>query len=253
MTDSVNLRPVSNDADSEDTGRRELIELMEEPNPLVPRVLDDGNIIHAKTSSETAFNAFRELRTDLMQQANGQNFVCIITSAVPGGGATHVAINLASAIALDRTKTALIVDCNVYRPALHDRLRIEQQPGLTDFLADPDGVSISDIIKPAGIPRVLAIPSGSRPARESEYFGSVNMRLLLHMLGQRYPDRYIIVDAPSMNAAADTRMLAAYADLVCLVVPYGRVTSSRIVDSSRAFDANKFAGVVINREPSVWG
>lgn len=253
MTEPVNIRSVTTEEDSTAEPGRELIALMEEPNPLVPKTLDDELIIHSRTPNVEAFNAFRELRADLLQKAGGNNYVCVVTSVIPGGGATHVAINLASAIALDRSKTALIIDCNLYRPSIHNRLNIDPEPGLTDFLADPDGVAISDIIKPAAIPRVRVIPAGGPVARESECLGTMNMRLLVHMLQQRYPDRFIIIDAPSMNAAADTRILANYADLVCMVVPYGRVTSSKIVDSARTFADEKFAGVVFNRLPSFTG
>ena len=249
MKEALHLPGAEND-DSGDTSGKELIALMEEPNPLVPKTLDDNFIIHARTPHHEAFNSFRELRTDLLAKSNNRNFVCIITSLIPNGGATHVAINLASAIALDRSKTALIVDCNLYRPSLHKVLGVRPEPGLTDFLADPDGVAISDIIRPAAIPRVRVIPAGGPVARETECLSTMNMRLLIHMLQQRYPDRFIIIDAPDMRAAADTRVLENYADLVCLVVPYGRATSSKIIDAVNTFSKEKFAGVVFNRLPS---
>ncbi|MFK7956122.1 MAG: polysaccharide biosynthesis protein [Lysobacterales bacterium] len=245
------------DMDSQDDDQglseKQLIARMAEPNPLVQRDLDDGRIIHSRTPSESSFNAFRELRTDLLHRTGNENFVALVTSVVKGGGATHVAINLGSAIALDRSHTALIVDCNIYHPTAHSVLKIDKSPGLTDFLADPDGVRIEDIIRPTGIPRLRAIPVGSRAGQETENFGNLNMRLLIHMLQQRYPDRYIILDAPSMQSAADTRILADYADQIIAVVPYGRVTSSKVVDACRAFPVEKFAGVVLNRQPTLFG
>lgn len=247
-----NVQPLGESPSREQQGR-ELIAHMAEPNPLVSRDLDENRIIHSRTRSESAYNAFRELRTDLLQRSHGQNFVAVVTSVVPRGGATHVALNLASAIAFDRSKTALLIDCNVYHPAVHDMLRIGHEPGLTDFLADPDNVRIEEIIRPTGIPRLRAITVGSKAAADSEYFGTVNMRLLIHMLQQRYPDRFVILDAPSMKSAADTRMLAGYSDQVLMVVPYGRVISSRVVDACRAFDKEKFAGVVLNRQPTIFG
>lgn len=248
MTDPIPIHSVDNDNVDKGPGQ-ELIALMEEPNPLVPKTLDENHIIHARTPHLEAFNAFRELRADLLQRANNKNYVCVITSLFPAGGATHVALNLASAIALDRTKTALIVDCNLYRPSVHSRLGVSAEPGLTDFLNDPDSVSIADIIRPAAIPRVRVIPAGGPVARETECLSTMNMRLLIHMLQQRYPDRFIIIDAPDMRAAADTRLLENYADFVCMVVPYGKATSSRIVDATKTFSAEKFAGVIFNRIP----
>lgn len=232
---------------------QEMIARMAEPNPMVARDLDEQAIIHSRTRSEAAYNAFRELRTELFQRAGNRNFVVLVTSAVSGGGATHVAVNLASAIAFDKTKTALLIDCNVYRPGVHKVLQLDPNPGLTDFLADPEKVRIERIIRPTGIPRVRAIPAGSRPARDAEYFSTVNMRLLVHMLHQRYPDRHIVIDAPACKSAADTRTLEGLSDQVLVVVPYGRVTSSKIQDACRSFDPDKLAGVVFNRQPQIIG
>lgn len=232
---------------------QEMIARMAEPNPMVGRDLDKQAIIHARTRSEAAYNAFRELRLELFQRSGNRNFIALVTSAVDGGGATHVAVNLAAAIALDRTKTALLIDCNVYRPGVHKVLRLDPNPGLTDFLADPDKIRIERIIRPTGIPRVRAIPAGTRPARDAEYFSTVNMRLLVHMLHQRYPDRHIVIDAPASKSAADTRTLADLSDQVLVVVPYGRVTSSKIQDACRSFSPEKLAGVVFNRQPKIFG
>ena len=46
---------------------QEMIARMAEPNPLVARDLDEQAIIHSRSRNETAYNAFRELRAELMQ------------------------------------------------------------------------------------------------------------------------------------------------------------------------------------------
>lgn len=211
--------------------------------------LDRKGIIHGGMKDESAFNAFRELRTALMQKAEHQNFVVMVTSAVPGGGATHVALNLAMAITLDKTKTALIVDCNWRRPAVHERLGIEFSPGLLDLLDYPEDIGMKPIIMPTQIPRLRAIPIGSRYMNESEYFSSLNMRMFIKTLKRRYPDRFIVLDAPSVKNAADISMLAALSDFAVLVVPYGRNTAAQIDDAASTIGRDKLTGVVLNRQP----
>src|SRR5690625_7505929 len=59
-------------------------------------------------------NAFREVRTRLLQKSKSDNIVVLVSSIAENGGGTFVAFNLAATFALDRHKTALYVDCNPY-------------------------------------------------------------------------------------------------------------------------------------------
>ncbi len=215
---------------------------------LEPSELDRRGLIYSGGRNETALNAFRELRTQLLAKTDGENFVAVVTSVCPGGGATHVAMNLASAIALDKSKTALIVDCNWRDPSLHNRMNLVDSPGLLDFLDFPEDVGVKAIIRPTAIPRLRVIPIGSGGLRYSEHFSSMNMRLLIQMLKQRYPDRFIILDAPSIKNGADVRMLTQLADLAVLVVPYGRSTTSQVEEAASKI-GGKLAGLVFNRQP----
>ncbi len=217
---------------------------------LAPAKLDQRGIIHADMRDETALNSFRELRTTMMLRAKHNNFVAMVTAAKPGAGATHVAINLATAITMDPLKTALIVDCNWRSPAIHQRLDLEVSPGLLDFLDFPEDLGVKSIIKPTAIPRLRAIPIGVRDLHNQEYFSSVNMQLLIKMLKQRYPDRYIIIDAPTLKNSADARMLADLCDQAVVVIPYGRCTAHQVEDAVGKLDSEKVAGVILNRQPA---
>jgi len=212
--------------------------------------LQQRGIIHSQMQDETALNSFRELRTLLLAQSERKNFVALVTSVKPRGGATHVAINLATAVTLDPLKTALIVDCNWRNPQIHERLDLEVSPGLLDFLDFPEDIGVKSIIKPTAIPRLRAISIGSRDLHNQEYFSSVNMQLLVKMLKQRYPDRFIIIDAPSMKNSADAGMLSEICDTTVLVVPYGRCTASQVEDAVSKLGEEKLAGVVLNRQPA---
>jgi len=161
-----------------------------------------------------------------------------------------VAINLATAVTLDPLKTALIVDCNWRNPQIHERLDLEVSPGLLDFLDFPEDIGVKSIIKPTAIPRLRAISIGSRDLHNQEYFSSVNMQLLVKMLKQRYPDRFIIIDAPSMKNSSDAGMLSEICDTTVLVVPYGRCTASQVEDAVSKLGEEKLAGVVLNRQPA---
>ena len=91
----------------------------------------------------------------------------------------------------------------------------------------------------------------------AEYFTSPRIRRLLTDIRQRFSDRYVILDSPSMTDSADARILLELCDFVLLVVPYGRASNAEIEESIKAVDGEKFLGVVFNDDPRLpsidWG
>lgn len=221
------------------------IDKMAEIKSLDQDELRHNKIIFAGTTDRPLLNAFRSLRTRLVQQSNGKNFVVLISSAASGGGGSFVSVNLAAAFALDSTKTSVIVDCNILEPRLDSMLSIPPDYGLTDYLSKPD-IAIDDIIYSSGIPRLRMIPAGSRSELGAELFSSRRMANLIRGLRERYEDRYIILDAPSIEANAEVRILSEHCDQALMVVPYGRVTNSQILAGVEVLGSDKFAGTIFN-------
>jgi len=218
---------------------------MKEPRILSPEDLEERRIIYPESTDRVAVNRFRELRTRLLQLSGGENFSLVVSSAVEGGGASFIVLNLAAAFAFDHTKTALVIDCNLREPTLHSMLDLTPDMGLTDFLEDAD-MDIATIIYPTGIKRLRLIPAGSRRESAAEFFTSFRMRQFLYAVRRRYPDRFIIIDAPSINESPDARILSDLCDYTLLVLPHARVTESQALRAASAVSPDKLAGVVIN-------
>lgn len=218
---------------------------MAEVRLLKPEELDEKRIIHAFTPNREALNVFRELRIQLLQQSGRRNFVVLVTTVAPGGGATFTALNLAAAFALDNAKTALLVDCNFYSPTLDKLLFVDPEHGLTDFLEDQT-LDVDDIIYASGIPRLRMIPVGHQRAIGTEYYSSTRMDMFVNGVRLRYPDRYIVLDGPPVGIYPDSRILADLCDFVLLVVPYGQVTQEQVQAAIEALPENKLVGVVFN-------
>lgn len=230
----------------DEDGNREEIGRMAEFGRLGYSELEANKVIHAGMLQPKLMNAFRELRTKLYQlAANRENFVLLVTAVMPGGGASFVSLNLGAAIALDESKTALVVDCNIYDPALHRLLPVEPDYGLTDYLENIT-LDVKDVIYSTGVRRLRMIPAGTRQQPGSEFFTSGRMRRFLQELRTRYRDRHIIIDAPPVGSSADARILTELCDFVMLVVPHGQVTSEQIQTAVDAIGPEKLAGVIFN-------
>jgi len=222
------------------------IALMAEPGELAPQQLGERRLIHRDASVRKHSDAFREIRTRLLELAGSHNFVTLLVSVSPRSGSSFVARNLATAFAFDESKTSLLIDCNLRYPDQHEALGVDpSQGGLVDFLDHPSP-GIKPMIYHTGIPRVRLIPAGTPRENGSEYFSSFRMRAVIDSLRCRYPDRYIFLDGPSVKGSPDARILSELADFVVLVAGYGRDTPQAISQAAANFDPQKLAGVVFN-------
>ncbi|MGX5172720.1 CpsD/CapB family tyrosine-protein kinase [Aliikangiella sp. IMCC44653] len=202
-------------------------------------------LIHPKMKDATLLDHYRNLRTKLLSMSNKDNFVTLITSAVPNYDCSLVAANLAASFALDETKTSILVDGDIHQPRLGKLLEVENTDGLINYL-EADDWDAKQILYKTGIPRLRFVPSGLERANSAEYFTSEKMGEFMQQLLNRYPDRFPIVYAPSIVNSADARILAELCDKVILVIPYGKCTEEEFVQAALTIGEDKFAGVVLN-------
>ncbi|OUS25767.1 hypothetical protein A9Q99_20125 [Gammaproteobacteria bacterium 45_16_T64] len=221
------------------------IKQMAEIASLSPAELDELKIVYPGMTNTSVLNTFREIRTKLVSGANKNNFVLMISSICHEGGGSFTALNMAAVFALDKTKTALLIDCNLYQPTADKLLGVEPDFGLTDYLVNPD-LDVDDIIYASGIDRLRVIPVGSHIEGGAEYFTSERMCQFVLSVKERYPDRYIIIDAPPVGLSAEGKILAELSDYLVLVVPYGKVTEQQIQAGVSAAGEDKVSGIIFN-------
>jgi protein-tyrosine kinase len=207
-------------------------------------------LIHPQHSEDPTVQVFRELRTRIVQQNQGQNAVILVTSVSQGCGGSFIAQNLGAAFAFDVGKTALLIDCNLEHPSVHRLLVNASVPGLADYFENPD-LDIKKIIHPVGIARYRLITAGKRREILEEHFTSEKMKHLMDTLRRRYQERFIIVDGPPMSKIADIRILSDLADYVLVVARYGRSTNTQIANCLAAISDKKLLGIVFNEEPRI--
>jgi len=212
-----------------------------------------GNISFA------AAEAYKLLRTKLQFSFTDEKACRIIgiSSALTGEGKSISALNLAYSLAqLD--KRVLLVDCDMRRPTLAERLPISRTPGLSDYLS---GQSSADtLIQLCGIKgderAFHAIASGRTPPNPMELLSSAKMKRTLELLRDKYD--YIILDLPPVGEVSDALVAAKLADGMLLVVRQNycdRVVLNAAVRQFEFVDS-KILGVVFNcttEEPGGYG
>lgn len=225
--------------------KREKIKNMEMQQLWSQDELYEKKIIFTGMRQREVLNAFREVRIKLLGRHHSDNMVVLVSSVGAESPSSYFSFNLAATFALDQHKTALFVDCNPYSSDVDKYITSPLEEGLSNYLTDYT-VPLKNIIYPSGVERLRVIPSGGASESAAEFFNSKRMEVLVAEIKSRYPDRFIVLDAPSIQQSTEARILAKYCDHALLVVPFGKVVTDEVLSAVDAVGKEKFAGLVFN-------
>lgn len=194
-------------------------------------------------------DSYKVLRTKIQHRTrvNGWNTV-MITSTQPAEGKTLTSINLAITFAKTHNQTVLLVDSDLRRQSIHQRLGINSDSGLIDYLVDDK--PLNELLIWPGIEKLTLISGGKTIGESSELLGSPKMKALVEEMKTRYDDRYIFFDVPPILSGADAMAFAPLVDSIIMVVEAGRTSTGDIKKSLDAIPEEKFLGFVLNRNRS---
>jgi non-specific protein-tyrosine kinase len=208
--------------------------------------LHKNRVISVCTKDEA--DRLKILRTQILNKMSeeGKNTL-MITSANPGEGKTLTAINLAISFSHQFNKTVLLVDSDIKKPTIHKYLGLENGPGLADCLVEKN--SITDGLVNPGMDRIVILRGGSPRTNSAELLGSKKMIALLKEMKERYPERFIIFDAPPVLTSADPLVLANQVDGILLVVEAEKTTREDVLKVLEMMQDKPFIGTVFNKSP----
>ncbi|OEU50500.1 MAG: hypothetical protein BA861_04160 [Desulfobacterales bacterium S3730MH5] len=208
--------------------------------------IDPLPITFLEPESHVAEN-FRLLGVKILSINSGaQSRVIMVTSPQPFDGKSTVAANLAVAIAQELNKYAVLVDCDLRRPSLHQVFGLHANEGLHEYLAE--GTSVAPYLLKTPVKNLKLLPAGRLSSNPSELLSSDKMRLLIQELRSRYQDRYIIADFPPVALTADTSFLSHVVDGVLLVVRSGKTPKEMIREALSRIGRDRLLGVVFNED-----
>ena len=223
------------------------LELMADKSLLDINDFQERRIVHPDMDKYEILNTFREIRTKILQKADGKNQVIMVVGLQHGMGATFSSINLAAAFSYEGEKTSLVIDCDQKKRKLENVFDTDVEHGLSDYL-DDSSIGVENIIYPTGINRMRYIPVGKRSGQTTEIYSSEKMSDVITQVKKRYSDRYIILNAPPLEVSADAAILSEVCDFIVVVVAYGKASSNRLGKAVRLLPREKIVGIVINNK-----
>jgi receptor protein-tyrosine kinase len=199
---------------------------------------------------------FRHVKRPLLRNAlrrdeeGGRSALIMVTSALASEGKTFCSVNLAMSMAMEVDSSVLLIDADVIRPAVLDRLGLPPAPGLMDLLTD-DRLDVADVMLRTNVPKLSILPAGTPNAMATELLASAAMDRLLLDVATRYPDRVIILDAPPLLLSAEARVLASRVGQVVVVVDASRTPVSKVNEAFAAVEGNPQVFAILNRTAAV--
>lgn len=198
--------------------------------------------------SDQELESFRILRTNLdFLDVDRPLRLVVVTSALPEEGKSTVAASLACAQAA-AGKTTLLVECDLRRPSLSQRLGLERSPGLAEYLAGT--ANPQDIIQTIDHPflsspngqdesalegrKLVCITAGAATPRPAEMLGSERFRTFLAQIREAY--EIVVLDSCPLLSVVDTLELVPHTDGVLICVRAGHTTRDQARAAKAALD-----------------
>jgi capsular exopolysaccharide synthesis family protein len=173
--------------------------------------------------------SLRALRTSLLLVRGGAPpKVILVTSSIAAEGKSMLSLNLAALLTLQQ-KNVLLIDADLRRPMLHNRLDVKAGDGLSSFLAGHDDDRNQAILRSDKLPGLHFLPAGQVPPYPAELLGSEQMRRALEAWREQFD--FIVIDGPPVLPVTDSVILSTLSDFTLLVARY-KITEQHSLDRS---------------------
>ena len=180
--------------------------------------------------------SLRSLRTNIQFASLDRRVKTVLfTSAGLGEGKSTCVINLAITLALEGQRV-LLVDADLRRPIVHQRLGIDREPGLADALRGSvpwrkvvrsatdlmlGNMGADRVMNSPGLDNLFVVTSGSATNNPSEFLNLARIKALVSELQEDYD--MILFDTPPILPVTDAVAFSSRVDGTILVYQVGRI------------------------------
>ena len=199
-------------------------------------------LVASKTADPLVVEQYRRFAASLIQEQVRRTLKSvIITSASPGDGKSHVAINLALTLSESFRRQVLLIDADMRRPTLHSLFGVSNARGLSDTLNEKTDqkaavVPINDTL--------TLLPAGRSGANPLAGLSSDRLKRLVADAADRFD--WVIVDSPPVAVLADAHLVSEAVDAAILVVRAGVTRFPDVESAAETLGGERILGIVLN-------
>ena len=180
-----------------------------------------GNTLYGYGSDvESNFlEALRVLHTNIrMLSSDRQIRSVLMSSALPGDGKSTVSTSLAQ-VATAMGQRVLVVDVDLRKPQVHERLEISNKCGLSNLIASD--IPLKSAVQQVGTSgQLFALTAGSIPPDPTKLLASQKMSQLMETFERCFD--LVIYDAPPATGLADVSLIGRKTDGLVLITRIGK-------------------------------
>jgi protein-tyrosine kinase len=200
-------------------------------------------LINAIHPDEAPAEEFRTLRTRLNHMQSLQPIhTAVITSPSPAEGKSFAAMNFAMAEAQLAGNYTLLCDFDFRRPIIHNMLKTDRSPGITDYLLGK--IPLHQAIRRLAGTNLFIMPAGEAVMNPLELLNLKEVKQMLDRLPSLF--NWVILDSPPLLFAADANLLGTLCHGTILVVRIGSTTIDSITRAMQSLCQNNVLGIIVN-------
>jgi tyrosine-protein kinase Etk/Wzc len=204
------------------------------------------NLLSITAPNNTSVEIIRSMCSAILFTVGSKSgSVILITGPTPGVGKSFISANTAALLA-SLNKRILLVDADLRKGHMNREFGVSKTPGLSDLIGPDAMPDYESAIHRQIVPNLDLITTGHFPSDPARLFLSVDFPRFIDKVRKEYD--LIIIDSAPVMAAADSSVIAAYADAVLLVARAELTRTSEILESKRkiAHAGALIAGYIFN-------
>jgi len=194
-----------------------------------------------KNPSSFISEQFKTLKVRIRQDHQNSPRVLTISSPEQQDGKSLVSANFALALAMEKGRRTVIVDCDLRSPSLDKYLGVIPEPGLIQHLSNGRFLPHCCMRR---IGNLYFMTSGGISESPTEMLSVRKMKELIESLRRDFDT--VILDAPPYSPVADAQIISGLSDGVIMVIRSGKTSKSNIEHAFKVIDKKKLLGVVFN-------
>jgi len=197
-------------------------------------------------NSELSFlEALRVLHTNIRMLSSDRPIRSIIvSSALPGDGKSTVSASLAQ-VATAMGQRVLVVDTDLRKPQVHERLDLPNKIGLSNLIADD--LPLKTVIQQVDSnSQLFVLTAGKIPPDPTKLLASQKMKQLMGTFERCFD--LVIYDAPPTTGLADVTLIGQGTDGLVLVTRMGKTDKAVLTQTIETLKLSQITtlGVIAN-------